>query len=783
MDFNVAHTSKKASSLATNFEFECRQHMASNDFHFEESLVIDGTIKRVSTDANKSKKDEWYIGYHGFNDKNEPSYTVVYGSYTTGNKFKFCSWGDGNGQLSKEELALRHRDIVLRREMAEQQRNKIYEQKAVEVQKVWQAASIKPPSDNYLSYCIKKHIEPIGARFTLYNNHHSIIIPLYNAKKQLRSLQYIFQDEDGTFKKRFHSGAEAQGAFFVLCSKPLDSYDHVYITEGWATSVSIYMALGKTSPIVFALGAYSLYKATESIRNAYPLINIILCADNDKSGVGEREAKRTALAFGGTVIVPEGHNDFNDVHIAQGLEEVKKQLQNRVIKEKENMEQSPNEIRVSFDTLPEELRLYLESLIEATDAHPMMLLSSVMTMISGYIGSKAYLPKGVFFQDLYTNLWIVCISESGSFKTTALNMGSAIARRDSYEIKKDTIATLGSMRSRGASEDDIKKKMIELKREDILLPNRTTMEALFEHLEENPSGVMYFSEFGAFLKTMSKNYNSDTMGTLTDLYDVPNSYTIRTISKKERTIFSPTISICGVSTMEWLKESFKDSDLDGGFLIRFLFFMIPPSTKLPPALPTAKSLDFDKAQDRFDNHIKRILLSINNGIALNLTQDARKLYCKYYESISKESSKLGSPLFESFARRWSPEILKLAIIMQLIENPESKEIEAGAILSGYTIVREAMKSTEILVNKELLSSKYEQDASKLLKWITMRTKERKQPVKRKDIHQSRKFKIPDNYKSPGEYYRLILETLVEEGRLECKQNKTRNEDDFFLVNP
>lgn len=780
MDLILHQNSKKANILAGNFEFECKQHMASNGYHFAEPLIIDGKIKRISIDADKSKKDEWYIGYNWINDQGQDSYVVIYGSFSTGEKFKFSSWGDGDGKPTAEQIAQRQRESERRQQEAERQLTITQDEKAAKALQIWQSASIKPPTEEHLAYCNKKGIAPIGARFDTHKGVPSLIIPIYNIKRQLRSLQFIYQQE-GKFHKRFVSGSELSGNFFVLTEQPLEECSTVYIAEGYATAVSIYMALGRQAPVVFALGASNLFSATKKIREYYPLIKIIVCSDRDKSGTGQRVAAQVAQAFSAEVVMPEQEGDFNDVHVALGLAEVKRQI--TLEQKKEKKEQKVTEATNVFTLLPPALKEYMQAMTKTTDADSIMLLSSTLSMLSGYLGNKVYIPKGVFFQDLYPNLWVLCISESGAFKTTALNAGSHIARKNQIAVKTDMRLAIASARQRKVSDQEIKDIEADYLRHDILLPNRITMEGLLDHLDMSSSGVMYLSEFGAFLKNLSKNYNSDTMGTLTDLYDVPMAHAIRTVSKGERLIRKPAISICGVSTMDWLNESFKDSDVTGGFLMRFLLFTIPKATKLPPALPLPESMEFQKAEDNFENYVKKIMtiLTHRGETRMNLAPDARKMYIQCYESINKKSSSLGLSLFESFARRWSPTVLKIATIMQLLLDPESTVISQTAIASAYLIVEKAMASTQDMLLGDLLASKSQQDATKLFNYILKKMKETGSPVKKRTILQSRCLKSPDNYAKEVEYYDEILELLSQQGKITKQTDKGAKKNDMYFV--
>jgi putative DNA primase/helicase len=151
-------------------------------------------------------------------------------------------------------------------------------------------------------YLVKKRIKPHTARF--YRG--SLIIPLYDENGLLVSLQFI--GDDGS--KRMMKGGKAQGS-----SSPIgDSLktDIILICEGWATGASLHEATGHLTLVAFSAG--NLKAIAAQTRKKYLESEIIICGDNDLSGVGQKAAREAALICGGKYILPAtiGH-DWNDV--------------------------------------------------------------------------------------------------------------------------------------------------------------------------------------------------------------------------------------------------------------------------------------------------------------------------------------------------------------------------------------------------------------------------------------------------------------------------------------
>jgi putative DNA primase/helicase len=151
-------------------------------------------------------------------------------------------------------------------------------------------------------YLVKKHVKTDGVR--LYGD--ALVISIYDENKRLVNLQFI--NADGT--KRFLSGGRKKGCFSVI-GKP-DASGIIQICEGWATGASLFEATGRLT--VIALDAGNLEPVACVIRKLYPQSQIVICGDNDESGVGQKAARAAALACDGEYIIPPiVGQDFNDM--------------------------------------------------------------------------------------------------------------------------------------------------------------------------------------------------------------------------------------------------------------------------------------------------------------------------------------------------------------------------------------------------------------------------------------------------------------------------------------
>jgi putative DNA primase/helicase len=188
-----------------------------------------------------------------------------------------------------------NKDAIRQRELEQKLR---HEQSAFNAQVIWGKSSpvITHP------YLERKRVKPHNTR--LYRD--SLVIPIYSEFRELVNLQFI--QCDGS--KRFLSGGRKKGCFSVIKSTTGNT-DIVLICEGWATGGSLSEHTGHQ--VVIALDAGNISAVATAIRNIYPQTEIVICGDNDLSGIGQRAARDAAVACGGNYKIPATVGaDWND---------------------------------------------------------------------------------------------------------------------------------------------------------------------------------------------------------------------------------------------------------------------------------------------------------------------------------------------------------------------------------------------------------------------------------------------------------------------------------------
>jgi phage/plasmid primase-like uncharacterized protein len=172
------------------------------------------------------------------------------------------------------------------------------------VEKIWTGAQAALPDHPYLA---RKGINPHGARIT---GDGRLIVPLYDQDGTLSSLQYIAALQDGKSEKRYHTGAESGGKFWIVGT--MDEPGTLYVAEGFATAATIHEVTNR--PCIVSYSASGLVTVTGSLREMYGATqDIVIVADHDRHGVGQKYADQASAKYGARVILtPIEGMDAND---------------------------------------------------------------------------------------------------------------------------------------------------------------------------------------------------------------------------------------------------------------------------------------------------------------------------------------------------------------------------------------------------------------------------------------------------------------------------------------
>ena len=255
-------------------------------------IRLDGKLHRFNT-GKRRDLSAWYVAY--------------------GDGIPAGRFGDWREGIEKTWRATMEREFTAAEEMAFTRRmsearatrdadlERTREVASGVVDAIWADGRAAHPDHPYLA---RKGIGVNCARVT---GDGRLMVPLYGADGVISSIQYISGDGD----KKYHPGGATGGKFWSVGTD--DSI--IYIAEGFATAATIHEETGYLCMVAYS--ASNLVPTLAAMREIHGKAKpIVIVADNDASGVGQRYAEQAAAKYGARIIIPPIEGDVNDYRLS-----------------------------------------------------------------------------------------------------------------------------------------------------------------------------------------------------------------------------------------------------------------------------------------------------------------------------------------------------------------------------------------------------------------------------------------------------------------------------------
>lgn len=260
----------------------------------KDPIEIDGKMHRFASGTKGSKgydKSGWYIAF----PDGIPS--GRFGCWRLGIDHVWRA--DVGRKLTAAEEMANVRRVAEAKAARDAALERQHEVAAQTVDAIWTSAQAASPDHPYLK---RKGIGVHGARVT---GDGRLVVPLYDQDGTLSTLQYI--DHDGG--KLYHPGGQTGGKFWMVGA--MDEPGALFVAEGFATAATIHEVSGR--PVAVAYSASNLVPVTGILREIHGASqDIVIAADNDASGVGQRYAEQACAKHGARMVMPPELGDAND---------------------------------------------------------------------------------------------------------------------------------------------------------------------------------------------------------------------------------------------------------------------------------------------------------------------------------------------------------------------------------------------------------------------------------------------------------------------------------------
>ncbi len=592
--------------LSGNYTQNFIEAMHQAGVSFKETVIGDGIIHRFFTE-NKSQKDGWYVFY---------GLAGAFGDWRQGLS---KTWSLSNVQasgLDKEQLFEQIKKV---KETAEEEKTRKQEESAMVALNEWNSL----PDVGNSPYLEKKKVEPFDVRF----KGDQLIISLRDIADKLWSLQWIAPDGS----KRFLSGGRKKGCFHHM--GVLEDGKPLIIAEGYATGASIHMATQQTVVVAFDAGNIEL--VIEELRKAYPNSPIKIAGDDDcwkDSNTGRTTGEEAALKHGCSVVFPTFKNtdskptDFNDLHLLEGLEEVKRQMENPSPAQPQPQQTEwpdPTPLKsIKKDLspviplppklIPEPYQPWLTDIAERMQCPLDYVAVAALIVTASLIGAGCRVrPKRHDSWSVVPNLWGGIVGRPSTLKSPSLKeviKPLKLLEEEAYvTFEKESQAHEIEMESYKVQKEAIKKRMgkaadlrntleIGLAKEELKMlkepqppiwkrycTNDTTIEKMHELLSQNPRGLLlYRDELIGLLTTWDKIGHEADRSFYLEAWNGDDSKTTDRIGRGTTHTKNLCISILGSTQPDKMLSYFQQT-LSGfcndGLLQRFQLLIYPDEIK------------------------------------------------------------------------------------------------------------------------------------------------------------------------------------------------------------
>lgn len=218
-------------------------------------------------------------------------------------------WFAEKDSISPSEYVRRKKESEALKQAQDAKRSIAYADASRTAEKLFNEAPIASHDHAYL---MRKKVKPYGIK----QLNGELLIPVYSIQGDMQSIQFI--DVDGN--KKFLKGGKMSGGCHFIGEVSMDM--PIYISEGYATAVSVYEDTQCLSIVAFNAG--NLINVAKDLRTQFPDIEIVIAGDCDE--VGKKYAEKASQAVNGSVLIPsfgdnpDGHTDWNDYfnHLVTG---------------------------------------------------------------------------------------------------------------------------------------------------------------------------------------------------------------------------------------------------------------------------------------------------------------------------------------------------------------------------------------------------------------------------------------------------------------------------------
>lgn len=677
----------------------------------------------------------------------------VFGDYKEG--FSNSWFPISDNKLSVSELKKRRLLLKIEREKLEKERLEGYLDTATQALLEYGDYSSNCSNSQYLK---RKQINAFGTKFCPNHSYYKkpcLVIPAYDVDDKLWTLQYVFDEKcigNGENKrdKTFFTGGKKQGNFYALGD--VATALQIFVCEGFATAASVHIATGIVSIVAFDAG--NIEHVIDALKLKYPDIEIVIAADDDrwkKQNTGRIAAEQAVLKHNVRFIPPvfkpelneQKPTDFNDLHVLQGLDEVKKQLNLKPTGEMPIVFSELETPEIPENLLPDNLQVYATALAKTAEVKTAMVVASILGVLSAALCKKYVVsPKDGWNEPVNTYIFValppasnkslilknvtkpLIAWETEARKQKEPEIKKQLSKRKSQEKIIDGMRTkLSGIKDRHEQERamndiaELEANLTDIESLPKLYGNNCTPESLADDVKEQGGKFAIISDEGGVMETLAGLYSANNANIDIVLKGIDGG-DMRIKRKLYEYELNPYLTFLLVVQPQILMNmNGKKAFTGNGMLERFLYFI--PQSNLGYRTLETESLPQEYI-DEYCYIITKLLNLPENEEPTKLTLSAQayadwKAFHKATEKKFRAGGKLNSCV--GWGGKISGFTLRLAGLIHVCETLGDDNQISGSAMYKALILAELLCEHAVAAFVGMGAEQSSHDAKDILKWL------------------------------------------------------------------
>jgi len=310
--------------------------------------------------------------------------------------------------------------------------------------------------------------------------------------------------------------------------------------------------------------------------------------------------------------------------------------------------------------------------------------TALLTAISVTIGTSVRVEvKPPWYE--YPSLYCCLIGNAGANKTHPINTAFVPLKmidKINYNIYNEQLKKFNDY-EKLSSEKKKKVKKIENPKLRKNVTTNSTTEALHKILDENPKGCAIVSdEMATLFENMSNYSRGNQDGNYLTIWS-NQLVSIDRATKPSLYIETPFLSIIGGLQPRMLGITFSAQKLNSGFYQRFLF-AYPDNAFKQPINDNVMSRDLLNRYEQFiKNYIDSHIINENNEVLnnreLKWTDESKSFFYDWHGKNTDRVNEHQDSIKGEIISKYDNHFIRLALILQIMENPKSCTIELKAV--------------------------------------------------------------------------------------------------------